>query len=509
MLPLLAASLLRADVLIWDTNIVTDGAQDGTGTWTAGSPNWFNQTQTLQNQSWLNGSDAVFGAGSGTAGTITLSGPITAGNLTFNAATSGSYTLGGSGVLTLASSTITSNVAAAINAVLAGDTAWAKQGAGQLTLGGSLSNTNTGTLALSAGRLHLAKTGGATALAGNVNISDGGSLTFAGGTNLIATTAHVTVSGVNSDFNGTAPNIDANPGGSPVIQTLASLTMNGGTFNAGANSVWNIEAVSFVAGTNRVFVGNSGSKQTFGSLSLAGMNGAASSTTVANGFTLFGNGGSLANRTTLTIGAGGLSLNGSIIRMGTGTSGSELVLNGDVTTSGASASAIEREAGTGLVAYVSLSGTAGVVSRTFDMGGGGANLTISPIIQNGAATTASVVKNGTGTLTFSGAEANTYSGDTTINAGTLRLNKTAGVTAVAGNIIVNTGGTLQLSTNNQIADTAGITINGGTMTGWATDETIAFLMQNSGGLTAGGNTGHVTITGALTLAGGSTLVINS
>lgn len=495
-----------ADVLVWDANTVTDGAQDGAGTWTAGLPNWFNQTQTLQNQSWLNGSDAVFGSGSGTAGAITLSGPITAGNLTFNAATTGSYTLGGSGVLTLVNSTITSNVAATINAVLAGDTAWFKSGAGTLTLGGGVSNTHTGLLTVNQGVLMLSKTGGATAVAGNLDIINGGSITFSGGTNQIATTAHVTVSGLDSDFNGTGPNVG---GVATVTQTLASLTMNGGTFNAGANSVWNIGAVSFVAGTNRVFVGNSGSKLTFGSLSLAGMNGAASSTTVANGFTIFGNGGSLANRTTLTIGAGGLSLNGSIIRMGTGTSGSELVLNGDVTTSGTSASAIEREAGTGLVAYVSLSGTAGVFSRTFDIGGGGANLTISPIIQNGAATTASVVKNGAGTLTFSGAEANTYSGDTIINAGTLRLNKTAGVTSVAGNIIVNTGGTLQLSTSNQIADTAGITFNGGTMTGWTTDETIAFLTQNSGGLSSGSNTGHVIITGALTLAGGNTLVINS
>jgi len=657
---LLTASLLRADVLVWDANNGADGAQDGTGTWTAGAPNWFNQTQTLQNQSWLNGSDAVFGSGSGTAGTITLSGPITAGNLTFSAATSGSYTLGGSGVLTLTNSTITSNVAAAINAVLAGDTAWSKSGAGQLTLGGSLSNTHTGTIAVSAGRLHLSKTGSARALAGNVDISGGGSVTFLAATNQIAPTAHVTVSGLDSDFNGTAPNSAET---ATVTQTLASLTMNGGTFNAGANSVWNIGSVSYVAGTNRVFVGNSGSVQTYGSLSLVGMNGGASSTAVANGFTLFGNGGPI--RTSLTIGAGGLYMENSRIHLGTGTSGSQLVLNGDVSTGGAAASSIEHVTGGAVTAFVSLSGSAGVVQRTFNIASG-ANLTIGARITNGAATAASliktgagvliisgsevstytgttqvnagvlraadavglptgsalllnggvfessaasftrvlgsaagqvsltggvsgfsafgttvsvnlggvgetvqwggtsfnptalvlnaasataalsfvngidlngttrtlrteantatisgvisnsvigspagIIKEGAGTLVLGGATANTYDGVTTINAGTLRLNKTAGVNAVADNILVNTGGTLQLSTNHQIADTAGITFDGGTMTGWATDETIAFLTQNSGGLTAGGNTGHVTITGALTLAGGSTLVINS
>lgn len=503
-LPAFIASL-RADVLVWDTQTGSDGAQDGTGTWTAGLPNWFNQTQSLQNQVWVNGSDAVFGSAAGSAaGTITLSsanGGIVVGGLTFNAPASGSYTLGGSGPLTLSGSTVTTNAAAAISTVLAGNTAWSKEGSAQLTLSGSAANTNTGLLSVNAGRVHLAKSGNTTALAGDLTLSTGGAVTFSGGTNQIAATSSVILNGAASVFNGTGPNATA----TTVTQTLASLTISGGTFNAGANSVWDIGAVSFIAGENKVFVGNSGSKQTYGSLSLVGMSGIASSTAVANGFTIFGNGGTLANRTTLTIGAGGLSMDGSRIHLGSGTSGSELVLNGDVTTSGAS-SFIDRETGTGLLPYVSLSGTAGVAIRTFNIG---ATLTISPVIQNGAATTASLVKSGTGSLVFNGGEANTYTGDTTINDGTFVLNKTAGVTAVAGNIIVNSGGVLQLSASNQIADTAGITLNGGTMTAWNTDERIAFFTQNSGNLASSGNTGHVEITGALTLAGGGQLVINS
>lgn len=197
----------HADVLVWDTNIVTDGAQDGTGTWTAGLANWFNQTQTLQNRTWVNGSEAVFGAGSGTAGTITLSGPITAGSLTFNAATSGTYTLGGSGTLTLVNSTITSNVAATISATLAGNTAWFKSGAGTLTLGGSSSNALTGLLTVNQGLLTLNKTGGATAVAGDLAIATGGMVNFTNSTtNEIAATAAVTMSGMSSVFNGTGPN---------------------------------------------------------------------------------------------------------------------------------------------------------------------------------------------------------------------------------------------------------------------------------------------------------------
>jgi len=495
-------TLVQADVFVWDTDIGTAGAQDGTGTWTAGLPNWFNQTQTLDNQSWVNGSDAVFGSGSGTAGTITISnanGAITVGNLTFNAATSGSYELGGSGTLTLGSSIITSNVAATISAVLAGTDAWQKNGAGMLTLSGSAANTNSGLLTVNAGRLHLNKAGGVAAVAGDLTLSTGGQVTFAGGAGQIAATSNVILNGATSVFNGTG----ANAGVAVVTQTLASLTINGGIFNTGAGSVWDIGAVSFVAGADRYFTGNSGSKLTFGSLGLAGMSGSGG-VGQANGFTLFGNGGSLAARTTLTIGTGGLSMDGSRIHLNAGSSGSELVLNGNVTTSG-TASFIDREAGTGLLPYVSLSGTAGVVSRTFNVG---AQLTISPVIQNGAASTASLVKAGAGTLIFNGAEANTYTGDTIINAGTLQLNKTAGINAVVGNIIINTGGTLTLSASNQIADAAGITLNGGNITAWGTDETISFLTQNAGVIGAG-NTGHVVITGALTLAGGSQLQINS
>lgn len=494
----------RGDVFVWDASTLTDGPQDGAGTWAAGAPNWFNQTQALQNQNWINGSHAIFGAGSEAAGTITLSGALSVGNLTFSAPGSGSYTLSGAGILTLENSTVTTDAAATLSSVLAGSTAWSKLGAEQLTLSGSDSNTHSGPLTLGAGRLHLAKTGGATALAGNVQIT-GGFLTFLNSTHQIHTGAHVSLAGAGSGFNGTAPNFTA----ATVTQTLASLTISGGTFNAGANSVWNIGEVSFVAGENRVFVGNSGSKQTYGRLSLVGMNGATTSTAVANGFTVFGNGGSLANRTSLTIGTGGLYLEGSRIHLGGGTSGSLLVLDGTVSTGGSTASTLERVSGGALPPVISLSSSAGTVSRTFDIAGGGANLNIVPMLTNGAATSASIVKTGNGTLTLSGTEANSFTGDAIVNAGILRLAKTAGIDAVGGNIVVNTGGTLQLGASHQIPDSAGITVDGGTVAAFNTDETIAFYRQISGGFVTSGNIGHMTITGTMELLGGGTLTINS
>lgn len=454
-------------------------------------------TLRLGNQNALASSEFVGGAGTLSFGSLTAA--------TFGA-------LSGSNAITLANDSSAAvaltvggnNGDTSYSGVLSGAGSLVKSGSGIFTLNGSSANTNSGTTSVTAGRLVLSKTAGVNAVSGDLAISGGADVTF-GANNQIADTATVTMSGADSVFNGTGPNAGTLAG---INETFAALTITGGTFNSSSGSNWNIGAVSFLAGENRTFVGNSGSKQTFGSLTLVGMNGVASSTAIANGFTIFGNGGSFANRTMLTIGAGGLSLDGSIIHMSLGNSGNELILNGDVTTTGTAASSITRE-GSGLFAYVSLSGVAGTVTRTFDIGGGGANLTVSPIITDGAATTASIIKTGAGSLTLSGLEANTFTGDVTINEGTLRLSKTAGVAAVAGDIIVNTGGTLTFVTADQTAATTSITVNGGTISAMSLNQTFANYTQNSGGLTSGGNTGDITVTGTATLAGGNLLIINS
>lgn len=495
-------------------NVVLAGAIDstntggldksGSGTLTLSGANTFTGITTISAGTLLLGNSSAL-AGSTFAGG--------AGTLSFGSLTAATFGgLSGSTALTLENDSSApvaltiggTNTDTTYSGVLSGAGSLVKSGSGIFTLSGGSANTNTGSIGATGGRLILSKTAGVDAIAGDLNISGGAKVTFAAN-NQIADTAIVTMSGVNSVFNGTGPN--AGPLAN-INETFAELRITGGTFNSSAGSNWNIGSVTFDTGENKVFVGNSSSKQTYGSLRLVGMNGGPTSAAVSNSFTIFGNGGSFANRTMLTIGAGGLSLEGSKLHLSGGSSGSELVLNGDVTTTGSGASSIERVAGGALPPFISLSGSAGTVARTFDIGSG-ADLTVAPVITNGAATSASIIKNGGGVLLLSGSEANTFDGGVTVNAGTLRLNKTAGNTAVKGDITVNAGGTLQLSAHNQIDDNSGITINGGTMASWNTDETIAFFTQNAGGLTSGGNVGHVTITGALTLAGGNTLVINS
>jgi hypothetical protein len=62
--------------LQWDTDIVTAGAQGGTGDWV--STNFWNDG--ANNIAWVNGSTASFG---GTAGTVTVNEVVTANGLNF------------------------------------------------------------------------------------------------------------------------------------------------------------------------------------------------------------------------------------------------------------------------------------------------------------------------------------------------------------------------------------------------------------------------------------------
>jgi fibronectin-binding autotransporter adhesin len=93
---------------------------------------------------------------------------------------------------------------------------------------------------------------------------------------------------------------------------------------------------------------------------------------------------------------------------------------------------------------------------------------------------ASLTKDGPGTLQFSGNQANTYTGNTIVNGGVLQLNKTAGTNAIAGAITLNSGGTLMLNNADQIADSSGLTMAGGTFsTGTGFSESLGVLTLTS------------------------------
>ncbi|MDG3007728.1 Ig-like domain repeat protein [Paludisphaera mucosa] len=101
-----------------------------------------------------------------------------------------------------------------------------------------------------------------------------------------------------------------------------------------------------------------------------------------------------------------------------------------------------------------------------------------------------IVKTGGGTLEYTGFSANTYTGATTVNAGTLILNRASGQNAIAGNLVVgdNVGGgeMVQIGSNNQIADVSDVTVNeGATFDVGTTTETIDSLTLQGASVTIG------------------------
>jgi fibronectin-binding autotransporter adhesin len=103
----------------------------------------------------------------------------------------------------------------------------------------------------------------------------------------------------------------------------------------------------------------------------------------------------------------------------------------------------------------------------------GAN-TVTGAISNGAAGAVRLTKESFGTWSLSGGDANTYTGRTSVTAGLLVLNKTAGVNAISStgatgttsqtaDVVISSQGTLRLDASDQIINSARIGLSGGTL----------------------------------------------
>lgn len=477
--------LLHGQDLVWDGDVSNAGLQDGGGEWNiTDGTRWFNSTASAY-ETWDNASPsvAVFGVSSGGAGTIMLNGSMTAAGLRFDAAGSGSYTLSG-GTLNLSGTpVVTANVDAAISSILDGENGLTKNGVGILTLNGATTNTLTGTI-VNVGTLTMNKTGGATAVAGNIQVNAGGTLLW-GAAGQVASTSAITVAGGIINFGNRSTSFASyaqTSGGQTgtnagTIAISGTLAMSGGTvltLNSGGQ--WSAHTVDF---TGYATAGNA--------LLLA-----SDSTTVITRF---------------TVGEGGLTLSGQNLTLNRATTagrlGNELVLNGDVTASG-----------TNVLGYGSFSTlAAGAVNqlkmesgvRTWNVTAGTTTVNLATAGNGG------LTKTGNGTLILSGGDHNAHAGLTTVNGGTLTLNKVAGINAIAGDLLVSNG-TLSWLQHNQIADDATLTVNGGlTLSLGGRNETFTNYTQTAGlGFTSGsGNSGMVNITGLARVSGGGAINVNS
>ncbi|MEI6646823.1 MAG: autotransporter-associated beta strand repeat-containing protein [bacterium] len=152
--------------------------------------------------------------------------------------------------------------------------------------------------------------------------------------------------------------------------------------------------------------------------------------------------------------------------------------------------------------------------------------TLSGIISNGGNTgTLGLTKNGVGTLTLSGA--NTYTGATILNDGTLNLQGLNGVLALSTSPITLAGGLFSVvnaavaNNNARLADTQAISLSGGRFlyngaasAGVSSTETVGAITSGSGassiGVAFGNATGAATLTAASLAhnAGNAALLVN-
>jgi len=144
-------------------------------------------------------------------------------------------------------------------------------------------------------------------------------------------------------------------------------------------------------------------------------------------------------------------------------------------------------------------------------GTGSGKVTLSGVISG----TGTLTKAGTFTLELAGSSANTYTGTTTVSAGILLANKTAGQDAIAGDLIISSLGTVRLGAANQLqGDGTGktLTLAGGTLStgsGIGFDDTLGALKTTANSTIALGTGSHIlrftglsgTPTGTLTITG--------
>ncbi|MDP2229777.1 filamentous hemagglutinin N-terminal domain-containing protein [Methylotenera sp.] len=378
-------------------------------------------TTIAANGSAGNGALGNFSGGNGAAVSIAGVGGVTASSIAASggAATTSNANGGNAGSITLANSGAGDLVTTTLTSQAGAATGTGAGGAaGSVSVNNSAATGNISTT-------NITTTGTTNAHGGNVSLSSLGNTTIAGTINTSGGAAGTgaTAAGRNAG-NVTITGVNRSVTGAITSSGAAGLGANQAGGNAGLVSITGAGTLSTAAVTSRT-----------GNATGAGAGG------VAGGVTLSG---SSVSSTAINT-AGGTAGNGG---------------NVNVTTTGLGASSITSVNANNLGA-VSLN-----VADT---------LTVSGII---AGTNSTVTKSGSGTLLLSGA--NTYTGLTTINAGTLRYGANNAIST--GAVTVNDGGTYDLA---GFSDTIGaLTVNSG-----ITGGTVS---TGTGTLTLGGN---VTTTG--------------
>ena len=352
--------------------------------------------------------------------------------------------------------------------------------------GAVFSNTNsTGALQLAIGGQ---SNGGAGVGTGILNISDAGNLgTVLNNNGELWIGENAGSTGVMNMSGGTLNNANWIAVGRNTA--TGTLNLSGGTINktSGGN-------ITIIGGTTAALTANV--NQTGGTINNT-TSGTWIGEGVANSLAAYNMSGGLANLAGLVINENGVS-KGTVTLSGTGILSTTQVSQ----VAGAGTAVFNFNGGT-LQANIGANATfmAGLTTAnilaggaTIDSNGQTINITQALLHGTGATADGGLIKKGSGTLVLNAA--NTFTGATNINAGTLALAGTGNPSNRLGNTInVNSGGTLQLNASNEIATSGVVNLYGGA-------SAATFALQGNldyfGGLNLNGNSA-VTGTGGFTL----------
>lgn len=506
------------------TNSFTGAVTANAGISITAGANTFSNTLSSSATLALGNASSTTVSGTVQVGTLEISGTAAASFTGSVSATTGGISITSTGAVAFSGSQATAGtqnftVDTSANvglgtAVIAGT--FSKNGSGTTTFSGSAANQITNTF-VNAGTLVLNKTAGTNAISGNLTVGDGlgtDTVTFSASNQINDNSAVALLSSGVLNLNGFS-------------DTINSLTFTGGSVATGGGTLTITNSNSITtnaAGTGATISGNLALPSYSSTINVA--DGVATSdltisanisgnriiktgdgTLVLSGTNTFADGGQTYDNA-LTIQGGTVAITadanlGNANNNVAFANGGRLQIGGTLT------------AGAGRQFNFTSNGTIDVTS--------GNTATLNGILDGAG----NFTKSGEGTLTLGGTAVNTLSGNTSVDGGTLALNKTAGVNALASNVTINSGGTLRLDANNQISDTATVAFgNSGsatfnvnsrteTIAGLSGTNTSAAVTMTSGGsLTVGSSAnasfaGSITGTGSLTKVGTGTQTLGA
>jgi autotransporter-associated beta strand protein len=425
----------------------------GSGTWNSGNTNWTLIDGSGGNVAWPSPSDAYF---RGTGGTVTIAGLTPSVNsLNFEA---NNYTIAG-GSLTLASSgvRVAQGLTATIASSLNGSLGLLLSGNGKLILSGN--NTYSGPTTVNQGSELNIRSASALGTTGGVNdgtrVNRYATLQIQGG---ITTAAEpLSMNGFGFYYNGELESvsgnntysgpiwIDGNDSSTWIAADSGSTLTLSNTITGSTTGLWFIgNGNTIVNGAINIGSGELRADKWGGKLTLTAANNYTGPTTIIDSSVInIQNGGALGGTATGTVVNSGctLELQGGIsvaepLTLGTaGAAGGTLwnisgsnIYTGPITL--ASDSRINSDGGTLTINSGTITGS----GYNLYIGGAGST-TIASVIATG-----SLTKDGSGMLTLT--TSNTYTGPTTVSAGTLKVANATGSATGSGTVTVGAGATL-------------------------------------------------------------------